>query len=361
VSGPPRRSAGPGGRRVLARAPGRVNLIGDHTDYNDGLALPMAIDLSTEVRRTFDGGDVLGVTSLGFPGRLALSLAAPGQPVGGGEPDWGRLVRALVAEVQPDRTGGGRLEITTTLPASAGLSSSAAVCVALALALGAPAEAVPLARTCQRAEARAGAEVGLMDPLVSVAGAAGSALLVDFSGPSWQPVHLPEDAGFVVVHSGVPRRLEHSPYAARRAECDRAAARLGVVLGRATPAEVERLDDAVLRRRARHVATECRRVREVAAAFAAGDLVAAGRAMQESHRSLAADFEASHPALDVLVDELGRRPGVYGARLTGGGFGGCAVALEALGALDLDRWPGRSYRVRAAGGASVGDISGHDA
>ncbi len=337
---------------LLARAPGRVNLIGDHTDYNAGVALPLAIDLATEVTRHVDASGTLVVTSQGFPGRLTVTLGAPGRAAAD-EPAWGRLVRAVVAEVGPRAGSGGRVEISSSVPVGAGLSSSAAMCVALALALGAPAEPVALAEACQRAEAAAGSAVGLMDPLVSLAALAGTALFVDFAGPSFSPIPLPPTAGLVVVDSGLPRRLEASPYRTRRAECERAAARLGTPLGRARPEDVERLDDAVLRRRARHVVSECARVHEVVAALGEGDLVAAGRALRASHRSLAEDFEVSLPALDALVDQLTACPGVYGARMTGGGFGGSVVVLERPGALDLAHWGGRAVRVRTAGGATV--------
>jgi galactokinase len=161
-----------------------------------------------------------------------------------------------------------------------------------------------------------------------------------------EPVPFPEDVEVVVVHSGETRRLAGSAYAARRRECEAAEAQIGP-LRRASQKAVETIDDPVIRARARHVVSENARVAAFAAALAAGDPTAAGRLMVASHRSLAEDFEVSTDALDRLVDGLISRPGVWGARLTGAGFGGCVVALARPGAVDSG-WP-----VRPAGGATV--------
>ncbi|HVX23600.1 MAG TPA: galactokinase family protein [Acidimicrobiales bacterium] len=343
-------------RTVVARAPGRVNLVGDHTDYNQGLALPMAIDLATEVTVR------LGPHA-GTPGWLALTstldggtarIPVPeGTPLPAGAPPWATLAAVVVAQVHPADGGTGR--VTSTVPTGAGLSSSAAFTVALARALGTTAPPAELARTCRRAESAVGADVGLMDPLVIAAATAGQAMLIDFADLSTVPVPVPADLAVVVVHSGQPRLLAGGdrPYAARRAECDAAARQLGRPLGRATEADVAAVTDPVLRRRARHVVTECRRVREMADALRRHDLAAAGQVMAESHRSLAGDFAASTPAVDALVDDLDGRPGVFGARMTGGGFGGCVVALAGPGAVDPAEWPGRAWLVTPSGGATV--------
>ena len=166
---------------------------------------------------------------------------------------------------------------------------------------------------------------------------------------------LPGEACFVVVHSGEARTLVASPYAERRAACEAAAARIGP-LGQAGGADVAALAEPILRRRARHVVTECSRVREMVAALGAGDLMAAGAVMDAGHASLRDDFEVSTPALDALVADLRSRPGVHGARLTGAGFGGCAVALTEPGALVRDgRVPGYrdAWPVTASDGARV--------
>ena len=378
------------GRTVVARAPGRVNLVGDHTDYNQGLALPMAIGLATEVaRRT--GPDVgrpgwLAVTST-LDGRTAWIPVDGATPLPTGSPPWAALAAAVVAEVRrrddgpsdggPSASGpldGGTARITSTIPVGAGLSSSAAFTVALARALGAEASPAGLARLGQRAEAAVGADVGLMDPLVIAGARAGHAMLLDFAD-SADPANLvgspdvvvdqvpvPAEAVIVVVHSGQQRLLAagDSPYGVRRAECAAAARHVGRPLGAATDDDVAGLGDPVLRRRARHVVTECRRVRQVAEAFGRGDLRAAGQAMTESHRSLAGDLAASTPTVDALVDHLVGRPGVLGARMTGGGFGGCVVALTRPGAVDPAEWPGRAWLVAPSGGATVRVVTGVD-
>lgn len=340
-------------RFVVARAPGRVNLIGDHTDYNEGLALPMAIDLGVEVTLTEGAGDRMVLTTTFDPEPAVLSVDLAFDPVTlqAISPPWARLAGAVLALARPPR--GGTVRLAATLPPGAGLSSSAACAVALALAFGVTAPPLATARLCRRAEAAAGADVGLMDPLVIMAARAGHALLIDFSSMATEPVPVSPALDVVVVHSGEIRRLGSSAYAARRAECDAVATAIGMAPGLAGDADVRGLLDPVLRARARHVVSECRRVREMAPALAAGDGVTAGRLMLESHRSLSGDFAASTPVVDALVAEVAALPGVHGARMTGGGFGGCVVALCEPGALDPARWPGRAWRVRACGGATV--------
>jgi galactokinase len=257
----------------------------------------------------------------------------------------------MVASIHPRR--GGRGAVETTLPVGSGLSSSAALEVAVALALGFEAEPVTMAKLCQRAEeAATGVPAGLMDQLTVTAAIEGSALLIDFADLSMRPVPIPEGAEILVVHSGEHRSLDRTPYAARRAECDAAAYRLGP-LGRLGADAMLGLPDALLRRRARHVVTECDRVRWCATALGAGDLVDAGRLMSASHASLSEDFDASTPALDGLVHHLQAIPGVYGARMTGAGFGGCVVVLGEPGAVDLAKLSTPAWRVRPSPGAQV--------
>lgn len=343
---------------IAAYAPGRVNLIGEHTDYNRGLALPMAIDLGVELRwRPNLASPTLRLRSSQEDRPAVVPLAAGGD-LARLEPPWARYP-AAVAHL----TGlahGGEAEITSTLPQGAGLSSSAALCVACALAFGEDPggpnpDPVSMARLCQRAEALVGVEVGLMDPLVSMVGAADHAVLVDFSTLQWRLVPVPRQAQIVVVHSGERRGLSQSPYAERRRQCALAARTLGP-LGQADEGAIGSLP-GVLAKRARHVITECRRVRQAASALAAGDLVEVGRLMDQSHRSLSDDFEASTPAIDELVGTLRSLPGVWGARLTGGGFGGCVVALCQPGALGEERWPKQAFGVKASAGARLGSRS----
>jgi galactokinase len=331
--------------RVRAFAPGRVNLIGDHTDTTGGLVLPMAIHLGTTVAVERRGIDVrLRSTTEDEPAAIPIEVADPASV----SPAWGRYVAGVVAELRP--TVGAVGTVHTTLPVGAGLSSSAALEVSVALALGFTGSHVELALACQRAEhAASGVPSGIMDQLTSAAGVAGSALLIDCTALERTPVPLPPDVEVVVVHSGEARELVGSAYGERRRQCEAAEAEIGP-LRTATLDAVAAIGDPVVQRRARHVVTENARVREAAAALAAGDAETAGRAMAASHASLRDDFEVSTPALDRLVAELSAAPGVFGARLTGAGFGGCAVALARPGAVR------RGWVVRAVGGASVAAV-----
>jgi len=327
---------------MRAFAPGRVNLIGDHTDYTGGWALPMAIEWGTTVdveRR----GDRVELTSPEEPAPavVALDVADPRAV----EPAWARYVAGVVAVVRPDVGAVGT--VRTTLPVGAGLSSSAALEVAVALALGFEGTPHELALACQRAEhLAAGVPSGVMDQLASALGQDGHALLMDFSSLEVVPVPMPAGVDVVVVHSGQARALAGSAYAERRAQCEAAAEVIGP-LRDATEFHIVRLEDPVLRRRARHVVTENRRVLEFSDCLWTGDLAGAGRLMAASHASLADDFDVSTPELDALVEELTAAPGVYGARLTGAGFGGCVVALADAAS------PVRGWRLHPSNGASA--------
>jgi galactokinase len=329
-------------------APGRVTLIGDHTDYTGGLALPMTIDLGIELRadRASDW-IILGSEEVGGVAELPLTVDDPASV----QPPWARYVAAVVLELRP--TDGLTGTVHSSLPMGRGLSSSAALEVAVATALGLNLrDPVAAAQLCRRAEHRAvGVLCGIMDQLTIIAAVEGAALRLDCTTLEMTPVVLPDDAEVVVVDSGEQRQLETSPYGARRAECGQAEAQIGA-LRLATPHDTEALDDPVLRRRARHVTTENQRVDALIAAFARDDLRTAGELMVASHASLRDDYEVSTPGLDHLVQHLRGTPGVYGARLTGAGFGGCAVALCAPGtALDVPV----VWRGRPAGGAFLVD------
>ena len=327
---------------MKARAPGRVNLIGDHTDYTGGLVLPMAIDLETVVEGTRQG-DHVALASAQEPDRAVVSLSV--EDPAAVSPPWARYVAGVVAVLRPSTGFHGT--VTSTVPLGAGLSSSAALEVAVALAVGFEGTPLQLALACQEAEQRAsGVPCGIMDQLASAAGVEGHALLIDCTTLTLTPVPVPEGLDVVVVHSGVERGLGGTAYAVRRAECEAAARELGP-LRSAYLADVERIDDDVIRRRARHVVSENERVRAFAEALATGRTDDLGPLMAASHASLRDDFEVSIPALDDLVERLASTPGVLGARLTGAGFGGCVVALAEPGA-PVDGW-----RVRAATGASV--------
>ena len=310
------------GQTVAATASGRINLIGEHTDYTGGLALPMAIDRGTTVRVT-RGGDAVRLVSDHDPRPAVVPLEV--DDPAGVDPPWARYVAGVVAELKPDRGAVGT--VTSNLPIGAGVSSSASLEVAVALGRGFEGSPRELAQLCQRAEHRAsGVPCGIMDQLAITCGQAGSALLLDCHDLSARPLPIP--AGWVVlgVHSGVTRQLASSAYARRRAECAEGEAAVGP-LRECSLSEVETLRDPVIRRRARHVVTENERVRAFARALGGEDAALCGRLLDDSHRSLRDDFEVSTPVVDDLVDRLRAVPGVHGARMTGAGFGGMVIAL----------------------------------
>jgi galactokinase len=278
---------------------------------------------------------------------LPLELSAGEEAIAGLEPPWARLIGAMVALARPE--AGGTLEIGATLPMGSGLSSSAALSVALAEVFGVTGDPAVIARLCQQAEQRSGVPVGAMDPLVCAGGRRGHAMLIDFSTLGTEHVPIPAEAEFVVVDSGQRRTLRSSEYGARVAECEAAAAIIGP-LGSAGESDLLGLRDPLLRKRARHVVSECRRVRACAAAFTANDVAGAGALMTESHQSLTDDFDVSTAALDELVEALVARPGVLGARLTGAGFGGCVVALGRPGAVDPASLATPAWKVEASDG-----------
>jgi galactokinase len=351
------------------RAPGRANLIGEHTDHTDGLVLPAAIDRAVTVEVEL-GGEVIALTSADAEGEVRVPADGRGTPASG----WGRFVAAVAAELAELGRApiGMQGRVTSDLPQGAGLSSSAALEVAVATALCAAGELelapLELAAACRRAERRAvGVPSGLMDQAASVLGRADHAIRLDCGTLEHRTVPLPADHELLIVDSGVQRQLESSGYAERTREL---AAALPVLGGR-RPADVglgelDRLLDglpAVPARRLRHVITENARVRATEAALLAGDLVRVGELFDEGHRSLREDFEVTVPELDTLV-ELARQHGATAARMTGGGFGGAIVALvrqdlvEATGRRIVDGYadahPDRTatvHRCRAADGA----------
>ncbi|MDQ6840206.1 MAG: galactokinase [Actinomycetota bacterium] len=327
---------------TTAIAPGRVNLIGEHTDYSGGYVLPMAIDRHTVVELVAGGTQVCLRSELEPEGAtIGLDVMDPAAV----QPSWARYVAGVVAHLRP--TQGGTGTVRTTLPVGAGLSSSTALVVATAMALGFAGSALELAVACQQAERLAtGVAPGIMDQLASTSGVAGHALLIDCTSLDVSPVPMPPDVEVVVAHSGQSRSVATSAYAERRGQCEEAARRIGP-LRLASLADVAALPDPLLRRRARHVVTENERVLAFAHCLSAGALADAGQLMGASHRSLRDDFEVSTPALDALVERLCATPGVYGARLTGAGFGGCVVALAEPGSA------GEGWRVTPAAGAHL--------
>jgi galactokinase len=330
------------------RAPGRVNLMGDHTDYNEGFVLPMAIDRDCliGVRARTDGR--VTVRSLDVPpGEVVVDLSADGSDEPAAvTPPWGRYVAGVVRTLAERGRPGIGLEaaLSSTVPAGSGLSSSAALEVACALALcfvaGLELPTCELAAACRRAEEIAtGVPCGIMDQLASLAGRPDAALLLDCRSLSVEPVPLPGGIAVLAVHSGMARALADSAYSERRAACETAAARLGLpALRDAGPEQVA--DDPY----ARHVVSENERVLESAAALRAGGLDRLGPLFAASHTSLRDDYRVSTPELDALVDALVKADAL-GARLTGAGFGGCVVALVRKGdAADVADEAERRYR-----------------
>jgi galactokinase len=365
----------------VVRAPGRVNLIGEHTDYNEGYVLPIAADraitialLPTDDRRvtlTLDaGGETAGfdLDDIGprrghwidYIAGTAWSMATEGLPTSG--------FRGLLA---------------SDLPRDAGLSSSAALELAAAFALSRgdepPSDRLTLARVAQRAENdHVGVLCGLMDQFASAFGVADAALLLDCRSLDHRTVPLPlDEVALVVCHSGSPRRLDGSAYNERRNQCEAAVAIIA-----ARPPAVRSLRDVtpslldgaagelgpLLERRARHVVEENERVLRAADAFETGDVEAAGRLFSQSHASLRDLYEVSSPELDALVEIAESVPRVLGSRLTGAGFGGCTVtlvrrdAIAALSATVMEAYPARTgltpriFEVRPAPGARTLDV-----
>jgi galactokinase len=309
------------------RAPGRVNLIGDHTDYNEGLVLPVAIDLACTVRARPRADGLVRVTSQDAEGVVDLAADGSTMPEDVG-PTWGRYAAGVVGTLAERGRPAVGLEavVTSTIPLGAGLSSSAALEVALALALCDAADfelpQLELALACQAAEQVAtGVPCGIMDQLTSLAGKHNHALLIDCQSLEITPIRLPPGLAVLILHSGTSRQLMESAYAERREACESLAALLGLTsLREATPEQVA--DEP----RGRHVVSENARVLEAAGALEAGDVETLGALLNESHHSLRDDFEVSTPELDALVDAL-RDAGALGARLTGAGFGGCVVGV----------------------------------
>jgi galactokinase len=296
----------PGG---IVRAPGRVNLIGDHTDYCEGFVLPLAVDRECLVAARPTGDDRVVARSVDGPD-VERFVAG--------------VLEALIATgVTP---AGVEIDVASSVPLGSGLSSSAALAVALTIALakvaGTALDPLTVARVAREGETRAtGVETGLMDQLASVFGVEDHALLIDCRTFAIEPIRLPSALAVLVVNSGLPRTVAGSEYARRRDACEAAARQLGLRALR--DAALDQVRDDPL---ARHVVTENHRVRAAAEALRTGDVGALGPLLLQSHASLRDDYRVSTPELDLLVDAL-VDAGALGARLTGAGFGGCVVAL----------------------------------
>lgn len=350
---------------AVGRAPGRVNLIGEHTDYNEGLCLPIALPHATYAAVARRPDDRLRLVSRQADG----VWEGPAEEAEG----WTRYVAGLVRALRAERVDvpGLDVAIDSALPVGAGLSSSAALECAVGIALAGlvgPLDEQLLVRTAMRAEREhVGAPTGGLDQTVAMYAEPGHALLIDFMTlrRAQVPWH-PEGHFLLVVDTGIRHDHASGAYAIRREECAEAAYRLHVSSLR--EARLDQLPHDVRRRRtwvarARHVITENRRVELLAAAARFGDWSGVGGLMTESHRSLRDDFEVSCPELDLVV-QTAREYGARGARMTGGGFGGCAIALvkdshvrgvgEAIDQAFEERgWPGPAYLLAEPSGAAT--------
>ena len=359
------------------RAPGRVNLIGEHTDYNDGFVLPIAIERETVATYSPRADRTIRVASLQQDGLDAtFSLDEPIEP---GEPKWANYPRGVAAGLlgRCETLTGCDILFDSTVPIGGGLSSSASLELATAFALlaaaGATVDDYELALICQKAEHDyAGTPCGIMDQAISVMGQAGRALLLDCRDGSVRQVKF-DDPGIsvLVADTQVRHDLTDGGYAARRDQCYAAAAALGVEMLRdadeaaIAAAEADGTLGGKELMRARHVVGEIKRTLDAVEAMEAGDYETFGRLMYGSHASLRDDYEVSCEELDAIVEIARRCDGVFGSRMTGGGFGGCAIVLvgaesagavaEAVAAGYADRYGRRCgvFATAAAAGASV--------
>jgi galactokinase len=324
------------------RAPGRVNLIGEHTDYNDGFVMPVAINFSTFVDYHPAPDRTLHFYSQNFNEEVSFDLDDPSPLARGHWSDYpiGVAVMLMRAGYQ---LNGARLVITSDVPIGSGLSSSAAIEVATALALTSGSTIVldrtELAKLCRKAENEfVGARVGIMDQFISFCGAEDRALLLDCRSLEFKLLPLASDAQLVICNTMVKHALASGAYNERRAQCEEGVRRLSVVLPNikalrdVSSAELEQHKDVlseVVYRRCRHIVTEDERVLAAGEALVNGDIHKFGELMNASHESLRNDFEVSCEELDLMVGFARDVEGVLGARMTGGGFGGCTVNLVA--------------------------------
>jgi galactokinase len=320
-------------KTVLAFAPGRVELLGNHTDYNEGLALAAAIDRGVTIRAEKLGADVIEVISETNGREVSVSLKNLA-PLG--EERWANYPIGVIKSLREAgfEIGGLRLHVSSNLAPGSGLSSSAAFEVATAVAalelFDLNVDPMALAQLCQKAENEfVGVRSGLLDQATSVFGKEGEAVLLDFRATSSRTVPLPPGAALLVVDSGVPHQLTGGEYNERRSQCQTAADALGVrALRDVTSESISSSSlDPLIRARALHIASENERVLAGVAALESGRMQEFGQLMFQSHQSSTHNFENSTSFLDALVEIASTIQGVLGARLTGGGFGGATVWL----------------------------------
>ncbi len=359
---------GSGARAAVYRAPGRVNLIGEHTDYNLGYVLPIALEMACYVAIAPASHGCLRIYSRNLDREFCIAVGdlANAKPTG----EWSDYVVGVARELLPIEPCD--LYIASDVPPGSGLSSSAALEISAAVALLGDRimEKVEIAKLGQRAESQfVGMPCGIMDQYAAVFGHSGAALKIDCRSLEHEYVKIPSNVRIVAVNSLVKHELGTSAYRERVAECQAAAAAIGVgSLRDVTLERFEAIQDTippVPRRRARHVISETQRVVDFSAAARKGDLREMGRLFVASHRSMQHDYEISCEEIDFLVDTAIELPGVYGARMTGGGFGGCTVNLVApeeletfqqqLAASYSERWAKTPvfYDCKPAGGAGL--------
>jgi galactokinase len=369
---------------LMSRAPGRVNLLGEHVDYNDGPVLPVALDRAVCLAAAPSGDDIVSLIALDFDESVSFKLTELDQKVdlqGQPLPGWALYPAGVAWSLQTDGlpVSGMQAVYTSDVPIGAGLSSSAAVEIAFSVtwqALGDwETDRMRLARLCQRADNQyVGIASGLMDQFASAHGQEGHALYFDTRSLMWEAIPLPPDISIVIADSGIRRALVDSEYNERRAACEKA-----VELLRQYKTDIQSLRDVsprefvayseflpeVIRRRAEHVVKEIARVQSAVIALRLNEKASFGALMYSGHASLRDLYQVSTPELDTLVEIARGSPGCYGARLTGAGFGGCTVnlvdesqAMEFIrslkeGYLRQVGLPAQVYLCRASAGASV--------
>jgi len=354
--------------RWIAAAPGRVNVIGEHTDYNDGFVLPMAIEFYSVMAadRPVDGREVITLRSTLEAEVATIDLS---QPVVPGAPKWGNYPRGVVAGFQARGIQPGGLDVLlhSTVPLGSGLSSSAALEVCTATLLEAVTsttlDPVEKALLCQKAEHDfAGVPCGIMDQFISALGREGHLLLLDCRTRKTESVPLQDPSvALLIINTNVKHELSGGEYAERRAQCEEATRNLGVESLR--DVSLEQLENGkskmreLVYRRARHVIGEISRTVRAAGSVRQSDWPAVGRLMHASHVALRDDYEVSCPELDAVVEiaeGIGEKGGVYGCRMTGGGFGGCCVALvEASKVEDISKKITAEYKERTGIAATI--------
>ncbi|MCC6729630.1 MAG: galactokinase [Chthonomonadales bacterium] len=335
----------------VVRAPGRVNLIGEHTDYNDGFVFPAAIDFDVVVAGSPRPDGQVRLYSDTFGESATFSLDAIART---DETPWSNYPRgvAQVLGQEGHALVGMNAVVAGNVPLGSGLSSSAAIevasCLAYEAAGGFTIEPVQRALLCQRAEREfVGVQCGIMDQFISTLGREAHALFIDTRTLEYRPVPIPrEGVSLLIANTNKPRGLVQSAYNERRAECEEAVRALREVLPEVMALRDVSADDLaehsgrlseVVRKRARHVVTENARVLDSVRALEAGDVARFGRLMNESHASLRDDYQVSCRELDVLVEAAQAQNGVYGSRMTGAGFGGCTVSLARTEAVESVR------------------------